>query len=145
MSAPNTDKPNEGILNKIGNTATNAANFVTEKAKGLSSEASKEAHKEEAKGNVEGQDSLGDRVSGAVHAVGDKMDEEKHKTSAEGEYLIILLSTIKFIFFFFQANIFFSSTQQPTSRAFKLINFLPQLPKSANFNVIRCLDLSLKN
>lgn len=48
-------------------------------------EAKKETGKEQAKGNVPGQNSLGDRVSGAADAVSGKVDESKYKTSADGQ------------------------------------------------------------
>jgi hypothetical protein len=82
MSAPNYDKPDEGIAGKISNSAKNAANYVTESVKGTSKEASKEANKEQMKGNA-GDTSLGGRASGAWHAAGDKVDQTKHDTSAD--------------------------------------------------------------
>jgi len=82
MSAPNVNKPNEGILGQVKNTVENAGNYVSETVQGKSSEASKEANKEQAKGNIAGQDSLSDRVSGATGAVGDKFDQHKHESSA---------------------------------------------------------------
>ena len=45
MSAPNVDKPNEGIIGQISNSVTNAANYVSETIQGKSAEASKEANK----------------------------------------------------------------------------------------------------
>ncbi|KAJ4341403.1 Ras- protein rsr1 [Didymella glomerata] len=83
MSAPNANKPNEGIIGQIGNSISNAANYVSETVQGNSAEASKEANKQQAKGNVPGQDSVTDRVSGALGAAGDKMDQTKHEGSAE--------------------------------------------------------------
>jgi len=83
MSAPNADKPNEGIVGSAINTVTNAAQYVSETIQGKSAEAQKEADKEKAKGNVPGQDGLGDRVSGALGAAQNKMDEGKHNTAAE--------------------------------------------------------------
>ncbi|TKA66851.1 hypothetical protein B0A55_09998 [Friedmanniomyces simplex] len=65
MSAPNVDKPNEGIT-----------------VQGKSAEASKEANKEQAKGNTPNS-GIGDRVSGAMGAASDKMDEKKHEGSAQ--------------------------------------------------------------
>lgn len=50
---------------------------------GNASEASKEANKEKAKGNVPGQSSLTDRVSGALDAGSDKLDQTKHDSSAK--------------------------------------------------------------
>ncbi|KXS98710.1 hypothetical protein AC579_6333 [Pseudocercospora musae] len=82
MSAPNADKPNEGIVGQIGNSIQNAANYVSETVQGKSSEASKEANKEQAKGNTPNS-SLSDRVSGATGAIGDKLDQTKHETSAK--------------------------------------------------------------
>lgn len=61
----------------------NAANYVSETIQGSSATASKEANKEQAKGNVPGQDSLSDRASGALDAAGDKIDEKKHEGSAK--------------------------------------------------------------
>ena len=83
MSAPNANKPNEGIIGQIGNSISNAANYVSETVQGSSAEASKEANKQQAKGNVPGQDSVTDRVSGAFGAAGDKVDQHKHEGSAE--------------------------------------------------------------
>lgn len=52
MSAPNANKPNEGIVGSAINSAQNAANYVSESIQGKGSEASKEANKQQAKGNV---------------------------------------------------------------------------------------------
>ncbi|KAM3422182.1 hypothetical protein BST61_g2551 [Cercospora zeina] len=52
MSAPNADKPNEGIIGQAANSVKNAANYVSETVQGKSAEASKEANKEQAKGNT---------------------------------------------------------------------------------------------
>ena len=52
---------------------------------GKSAEASKEANKEQAKGNIPGQSSLSDRVSGALGAGSDKLDESKHDASARAK------------------------------------------------------------
>ena len=82
MSAPNADKPNEGIVGQISNSIGNAANYVSETVQGKSAEASKEGNKQQAKGNVPGQDSISDRVSGAMGAASDKMDQSKHEGSA---------------------------------------------------------------
>ncbi|KAF2718414.1 hypothetical protein K431DRAFT_287692 [Polychaeton citri CBS 116435] len=82
MSAPNVDGPNEGIVGQAVNSAKNAANYVSETIQGGSAEASKEANKQQAKGNVPGQDSLSDRASGAFGAASDKLDQKKHDTSA---------------------------------------------------------------
>ncbi|KAG9837400.1 hypothetical protein KCU98_g11426, partial [Aureobasidium melanogenum] len=49
---------------------------------GTSATASKEANKEQAKGNT-ADDSISGRVSGAMGAASDKIDEMKHDTSAE--------------------------------------------------------------
>jgi hypothetical protein len=83
MSAPNVDKPNEGIVGQVVNSAKNALNYASETIQGNTAEASKEANKEQAKGNIPGNDSLGDRVSGAFGAGQDKLDEHKHKGAAE--------------------------------------------------------------
>jgi len=82
MSAPNVDKPNEGIVGQVTNSAKNAVNYVSETIQGKGAEASKEANKEQAKGNVPGQDSVSDRVSGAFGAASDKVDQHKHDGSA---------------------------------------------------------------
>lgn len=52
MSAPNTNAPNEGLVGQAVNSVSNAANYVSETIQGKSAEASKEANKEQAKGNV---------------------------------------------------------------------------------------------
>ncbi|WPG97548.1 Hypothetical protein R9X50_00032500 [Acrodontium crateriforme] len=80
MSAPNTNKPNEGIVGQIQNTVANAANYVSETVQGKGAEASKEANKEIAKGNTDA--SLTERATAAKDAVGDKMDQHKHEASA---------------------------------------------------------------
>jgi hypothetical protein len=55
--------------------------FSSETVQGATATASKEANKEQAKGH--GADSsLSGRVSGALGAAGDKVDEKKHETSA---------------------------------------------------------------
>ncbi|RMZ66413.1 ras small monomeric gtpase [Pyrenophora seminiperda CCB06] len=83
MSAPNANTPNEGIIGQAANSVKNAANYVSETIQGTSAEANKEANKQQAKGNVPGQDGITDRASGAVNALGDKMNQEKHEGSAE--------------------------------------------------------------
>ncbi|KAK4991434.1 hypothetical protein LTR66_003042 [Elasticomyces elasticus] len=83
MPAPNADKPNEGIVGQISNSVGNAVNYVSETIQGKSAEASKEGNKQQAKGNVPGQDSLTDRASGAMGAMSDKLEETKHSGSAE--------------------------------------------------------------
>jgi Ras-related protein Rap-1B len=83
MSAPNANNPNDGIVGQAVNSVKNAANYVSESIQGQSAEASKEANKQQAKGNVPGNDSITDRASGAISAVGDKMDQSKHDASAE--------------------------------------------------------------
>jgi Ras-related protein Rap-1B len=83
MSAPNANNPNDGIVGQAVNSVKNAANYVSESIQGQSAEASKEANKQQAKGNVPGNDSITDRASGAFSAVGDKMDQSKHDASAE--------------------------------------------------------------
>lgn len=85
MSAPNVDKPNEGIVGQVANSLNNAATYVSETMQGKSAEASKEANKEQAKGNIPGQSSLSDRVSGALGAGSDKLDESKHDASARAK------------------------------------------------------------
>ncbi|KAF2821856.1 hypothetical protein CC86DRAFT_373613 [Ophiobolus disseminans] len=83
MSAPNANNPNDGIVGQAVNSVKNAANYVSESIQGQSAEASKEANKQQAKGNVPGNDSLTDRASGALSAAGDKIDQSKHDASAE--------------------------------------------------------------
>ena len=83
MSAPNADKPNEGIIGQVANSVQNAANYVSESIQGKSAEASKEANKEQAKGNVPGNASLTDRASGALGAASDKIDQHTHNASAK--------------------------------------------------------------
>ena len=83
MSAPNANNPNDGIVGQAVNSVKNAANYVSESIQGQSAEASKEANKQQAKGNVPGNASVTDRVSGALGAAGDKIDQSKHEGSAE--------------------------------------------------------------
>jgi len=81
MSAPNVDKPNEGIVGQAANSLNNAANWVSESIQGKSKEASYEANKEQAKGH--GTDSsLSSRAQGAWDATGDKLDQKQHDASA---------------------------------------------------------------
>ncbi|PVI03986.1 hypothetical protein DM02DRAFT_611798 [Periconia macrospinosa] len=82
MSAPNVDKPNEGIVGQVTNSISNAANYVSETVQGKGAEASKEANKEQAKGNA-GDTSLTGRASGALDAAGDKLDQHKHETAGK--------------------------------------------------------------
>ncbi|RYO89849.1 hypothetical protein DL766_010480 [Monosporascus sp. MC13-8B] len=58
----------------------NAAKYVADSVKGATSTASKESNKSVAKDN---NASLGTRASAAKDAVGDKVDEQKHDTSAD--------------------------------------------------------------
>jgi len=81
VNAPNVDAPNEGIVGQAVNSVKNAANYVSESVQGNAAEASKEANKEQAKGNV-GDTSLSGRASGALGAASDKLDESKHSTAA---------------------------------------------------------------
>ena len=67
MPVPNADKPNEGIVGKMANSAANAVNYGSHTVQGQASEASKEANKEQMKGNTPNS-TLGNRMSGAVHA-----------------------------------------------------------------------------
>ncbi|KAK6527201.1 Ras- protein rsr1 [Arthrobotrys megalospora] len=83
MSAPNVDKPNEGLVGQLGNSIKNAGNYLSETVQGKTAEASKEGNKEQAKGNVPGQDSISDRASGALGAASDKLDQHKHDASAK--------------------------------------------------------------
>lgn len=52
MSAPNANTPNEGLVGQAINSVQNAANYVSETVAGKGKEASAEANKETAKGNV---------------------------------------------------------------------------------------------
>jgi len=81
MSAPNVDKPNEGLVGQVGNSIKNAANYVSETVQGSTATAHKEANKEQAKGHT-ADDSISGRVSGALGAASDKVDEQKHDASA---------------------------------------------------------------
>jgi hypothetical protein len=81
MSAPNVDKPNEGIVGQISNSVKNAANYVSETVQGNAATASKEANKEQAKGHA-GDTSLTGRASGALDAASDKLNEAKHDSAA---------------------------------------------------------------
>ncbi|KAF1919438.1 hypothetical protein BDU57DRAFT_512536 [Ampelomyces quisqualis] len=83
MSAPNANTPNDGIVGQAVNSVKNAANYVSETIQGNTAEASKEANKQQAKGNVPGKDSITDRASGALSAAGDKIDQTKHESSAQ--------------------------------------------------------------
>ncbi|KAL7625302.1 hypothetical protein AAE478_004518 [Parahypoxylon ruwenzoriense] len=58
----------------------NAANYVSDTVKGASSTASKEANKEVAKDNSA---DISTRASAAKDALGNKVDEQKHNTSAD--------------------------------------------------------------
>merc|ERR1712065_51864 len=78
-----TNHPYEGIVGQAVNSVKNAANYVSETIQGQSAEASKEGNKQQAKGNVPGQDFITDRASGALNAAGDKLNQEKHEGSAE--------------------------------------------------------------
>ncbi|KAI4750115.1 hypothetical protein E4T52_17042 [Aureobasidium sp. EXF-3400] len=82
MSAPNVDKPNEGIVGQITNSIANAANYVSESIQGNTAEASKEANKQKAKGNT-ADDSISNRVSGAMGAASDKLDQHSHEAQAK--------------------------------------------------------------
>lgn len=82
MSAPNVDKPNEGIIGQAANSVKNAANYVSESTRGNTAEASKEANKQQAKGNA-GDTSLTGRAEGALDAASDKVDQKKHEGSAK--------------------------------------------------------------
>ncbi|KAI1352123.1 glucose-repressible gene protein [Xylaria sp. FL0043] len=57
----------------------NAANYVADSVKSATNTGSKEANKQVAK---DSDASLGTRASAAKDAVGDKIDEQKHDTSA---------------------------------------------------------------
>ncbi|KAI1466431.1 glucose-repressible gene protein [Daldinia caldariorum] len=59
---------------------SNAANYVSDTVKGATSTASKEGNKEVAKDN---NANLSTRATAAKDALGDKVDEKKHNTSAD--------------------------------------------------------------
>ncbi|MCJ1226980.1 Glucose-repressible protein [Toensbergia leucococca] len=61
-------------------TIKNAGNYLSETVQGGASGASKEAHKQVAK---DSQASLSTRATAAKDMVGDKIDEQKHNTSAD--------------------------------------------------------------
>ncbi|KAK6071641.1 glucose-repressible gene protein [Seiridium cupressi] len=61
-------------------TIKNAANYVSESVQGATSTGSKEANKQVAK---DSDASLSTRFSAGKDAVGDKVDEQKHNTSAD--------------------------------------------------------------
>ncbi|THW91523.1 hypothetical protein D6D15_03787 [Aureobasidium pullulans] len=82
MPAPNVDEPNQGIVGQIGNSIANAANYVSETISGNAAEASKEANKQQAKGNT-ADDSISGRVSGAMGAASDKLDQHSHEAQAK--------------------------------------------------------------
>merc|ERR1739845_232590 len=82
MFAPNVDAPNEGIVGQVTNSVKNAANYVSETIQGNAAEASKEANKEQAKGNV-GDTTMSGRASGALGAASDKLDQTKHESAGK--------------------------------------------------------------
>ncbi|KAH6652190.1 glucose-repressible gene protein [Truncatella angustata] len=61
-------------------TIKNAANYVADTAKGATATTSKEANKQVAK---DGNADLSTRLSAGKDAIGDKVDETKHNTSAD--------------------------------------------------------------
>ncbi|KAK7954045.1 glucose-repressible protein [Apiospora saccharicola] len=61
-------------------TINNAASYVADTVKGATATASKEGNKEVAK---DGNASTTTRLSAGKDAVGDKVDEKKHNTSAD--------------------------------------------------------------
>lgn len=65
----------------IVNTVQDAANYVAETVQQYTAGASKEANKDVAK---DSNNSLGDRASAGIDALGDKAKETKHDTKAEG-------------------------------------------------------------
>ena len=81
-NTPNVDKPNEGIVGQISNSIGNAVNYVSETIQGNTAEASKEANKQQAKGNT-ADDSISGRVSGAMGAASDKIDQHSHEANAK--------------------------------------------------------------
>merc|ERR1712071_28310 len=72
--------PNTGgsLLDKAGNLV----NQGIETAQSYMAGSEKEANKEKAKGNVPGNDSISDRISGATGAISNKMDESSHDAKA---------------------------------------------------------------
>ncbi|EUC44203.1 hypothetical protein COCMIDRAFT_37929 [Bipolaris oryzae ATCC 44560] len=73
----------QGIVGQAVNSVKNAANYVSETIQGNAAEANKEANKQQAKGNVPGQDSLTDRASGALNAASDSINQKKHEGAAD--------------------------------------------------------------
>ncbi|KAI4598903.1 Glucose-repressible protein [Pestalotiopsis sp. 9143b] len=61
-------------------TINNAANYVADTVKGAASTGSKEANKQVAK---DGNADVSTRLSAGKDAIGDKVDEKKHNTSAD--------------------------------------------------------------
>merc|ERR1712000_785613 len=91
MSAPNVDAPNEGIVGQVTNSVKNAANYVSETIQGNAAEASKDANKEQAKGNV-GDTTMSGRASGALGAASDKLDQTKHESAGKANKEAIKVS-----------------------------------------------------
>jgi hypothetical protein len=88
-----TSTSDEGIVGQISNSLGNAVNYVSETVQGNASEASKEANKEQAKGNI-GDTSATGRVSGALGAASDKLDQHKHEGSAKlNKYVLPVASS----------------------------------------------------
>jgi len=70
----------KGVIGQIGDTISNAYNFVAEKVSEATSGASYEANKEKVK---DSDNTLGERVGAGFSAVGDKVEEKSHKAKAE--------------------------------------------------------------
>jgi len=70
----------KGVIGQIGDTLSNAYNFVAEKVSAVTSGASYEANKETVK---DSDNTVGERVGAGFSAVGDKIEEKSHKAKAE--------------------------------------------------------------
>ena len=75
------DTPNQTIAGKLGNSAQNAAAYGSHKAQAETDRAKAELHKEQMKGHISGNNSVLDRVEGAVKYTGDKMSEGAHRVA----------------------------------------------------------------
>ncbi|CAF0758100.1 unnamed protein product [Adineta steineri] len=69
-----------GVIGSIGDTISNAYNFVAEKVSEVTSGASYEANKEKVK---DSDNTVGERIGAGFSAVGDKIEEKSHKAKAE--------------------------------------------------------------
>jgi len=69
----------KGVIGQIGDTISNAYNYVAEKVSEVTSGASYEANKEKVK---DSDNTVGERVGAGFSAVGDKIEEKSHKAKA---------------------------------------------------------------